>query len=316
MRSLTIYLVLILFSSMLYSDNIDGLEVTYASKLDIQKTACHSGNIDGCMSVALHYANEPKESRDSQAMIKYANMACDSGNGDGCALLGLVYGTGDDLIKKDTELAMAYMKKACENKTLFGCAFLGNIYSTGTIGIPIDNLKSIEYLEKACNLGIKNTPMCMVVGYRYHEGKLVPRDYKKAVEYYKKDINLNSDNFSSPYLNIFEIDMVSNRDFDKKMVNEFKKRFKSDINSMMYMDMLDIFRLTSLGKSTSHLKWQKKYKAHKIDGWDFSAIDEWIETNKTPNIKSKLKNLRKIFKEDKIKETKEIKELVKDENEK
>lgn len=297
MKKIQIILILLLFSFNLRANDVDGMsEKIYTSRLDIQKDACENGNIEGCLQVALSYARQDNASKDDILMIKYANMACDGGNANGCNLLGLFYLS--NVTSKNLNLATKYIQKACENKSTFGCGLLGKIYENGYEDIAVDGVKAVSYYEKACNIGDKNQSLCMLAGLRHHEGKIVPRDYNKACEYYKKDIALNPDAIGS-YLNIFEIDLVQNRAFNHGLIIDFKKKYRSIKSAMMYFDMLEIFKLTSQAKSANIAKWQKTYKTNKIDGWDFTSIDEWIKENKNEKIKIKLQNLRKIFKEEK-----------------
>jgi hypothetical protein len=289
--------MLILFSFHLHANDVDGMsEKFYTSRLDIQKDACEHGNMEGCLQTAISYARLDKDNRNEASMIKYANMACDGGNANGCNLLGLFYLSNET--NKNLDLATKYMAKACENKSTFGCGLLGKIFEGGYEDIAVDGVKAVLYYEKACNIGDKNQSVCMLAGLRHHEGKIVPRDYNKAMEYYKKDIAIN-DNTAGSYLNIFEIDLVNNRAFSVKLINEFKKKFGIQKSAMMYFDMLGIFRLTSQGKKANVSKWQRDYKNQKITDWNFDSLDEWIKENKNEKIKIKLENLRKIFKEEK-----------------
>jgi hypothetical protein len=286
-----------LFSFNLHADDVDGLsENVYTSRIDIQKDACKNGNIEGCLQVAISYARLDKANKDDSSMVEYANMACDGGNANGCNLLGLFYLS--DGRSKNLDLSIKYMIKACENKSTFGCGLLGKIYENGYEDIKSNGTNALLYYERACNIGDKNQSICMVAGLKHHEGEITPRDYNKAREYYKKDIALNPDAIGS-YLNIFEIDLVQNRAFNQRLLIDFKKKYRSIKSAMMYLDMLEIFRLTAQGKNVKISKWQKDYKTNKIDGWDFSSIDSWIKDNKDVKIKTKLENLRKIFKEEK-----------------
>jgi len=297
LKKIQIILVLILFSFNLQADDVDGLsEKIYTSRLDIQKDACDNGNMEGCLQAALSYARRDNVSKDDISMIKYANLACDGGNANGCNLLGLFY-LGDSA-SHNLDLSIKYLSKGCENRSAFACGLLGKIYENGYKDIVIDGVRAVSYYEKACNIGDKNQSVCMLAGLRHHEGKIVPRDYNKAYEYYKKDIAIN-DNTAGSYLNIFEIDLVNNRAFSTILTKEFKKKFGTKASAMMYLEMLEIFRLTAQGKNSNISKWQKTYKAQKLDDWDFTSIDEWIKENKNEKIKIKLQNLRKIFKEEK-----------------
>lgn len=289
-------LILMLFSfNNLQADDVDGLnEKIYSSRLDIQKDACEHGNMEGCLQVAVNYARQNNLNSYMDLIVKYGNMACDGGNANGCNLLGLLY-LSDEKIK-NIDLSMQYLSKACDYNNTFACGLLGKIYEDGYQHIIPNGTKALLYYEKACNIGEKNQPTCMLAGLKYHDGKIVPRDYNLAIKYYKKDISLNSNAVGS-YLNIFEIDLVQNRPFSKELAREFKKEFGKQKSAMIYFDMLHLFRLVSLGENANISKWQKEYKNQKTNYWSFDSINQWIQENKNEKIKANLENLQKIFKE-------------------
>ena len=63
---------------------------------------------------------------------------------------------------------------------------LAEMYYEGKV-VPQDYKKALEWTQKAANQG--NARAQTALGYMYYEGKVVPQDYKKALEWYQKAAN-------------------------------------------------------------------------------------------------------------------------------
>ena len=79
---------------------------------------------------------------------------------------------------------------------------LGNMYEEGRV-VPRDYQKAVELYQKAAALG--NATACNNLGYMYHNGYWVPQDYQKAAEWYQKAAALGNatacDNLGDMYYN-------------------------------------------------------------------------------------------------------------------
>lgn len=82
-----------------------------------------------------------------------------------------------------------YCQKACKGNNALSCTNLGYLYHNG-IGIKKDYKKAREYHLKSCKL--KSGLGCSNLGFLYNRGYGVKKSYKEAAKYYKKACNLKS----------------------------------------------------------------------------------------------------------------------------
>ncbi len=72
------------------------------------------------------------------------------------------------------------LKQSCTNDDGYACALLGQMYLKGHSVEP-NNRLFLAFSLKGCELGAMQS--CTVLGSAYHEGKVIKRDYRKALRY-------------------------------------------------------------------------------------------------------------------------------------
>ena len=105
-----------------------------------------------------------------------------------CAMIH-VYGCGK-YFEKDNNEAYKVLQKVADKEDPMYNQMMGLIYLVGTSSIDVDAEKAIDYFKKAYELG--NGTSAYRIGALYGEGKLLPKDYKKAIEWFNKGIEKNS----------------------------------------------------------------------------------------------------------------------------
>lgn len=78
---------------------------------------------------------------------------------------------------------LSYLQKMAEAKSAVACIMLGDTYAYGD-GVPADPDKAIRYYDAAAQNGENFGNEC--IGMLYYSGKIVPRNYQKAFEYFMK----------------------------------------------------------------------------------------------------------------------------------
>ncbi len=84
--------------------------------------------------------------------IKWLKKSAAMGNPTAEAKLGQDYLFGDDGVKKDPEAAFPLIKKAAEMGSAWACASMGHFYYLGQ-HVPSDREKAIEWFKKGIDLG-------------------------------------------------------------------------------------------------------------------------------------------------------------------
>ncbi|MDD5359152.1 MAG: tetratricopeptide repeat protein [Sulfurovaceae bacterium] len=294
-----VILVFFLFFNIVYGDSElqdwSGARVdeVYQGKEDIYKLACEKNNNEACFTLGLinlqNYAQNNKDKTSLKNSIYYLDNACKQNHEQSCVALGLLY-FSTSFEKRDENLGLYYLDKSCKIGNVSACLNLAKYYEDEKHS---DIQKTINYLNIACDK--KNNEACSYAGILYHDGRNTGVDYTKAIFYYKKSISIEP-SISSNYLNIFEINLVENKVFDKKIETTFLNKFKKDKQSMMFYDMLKIFQSAKLNKKYNLSLWKNKYKNMNLNDWDFGTIDKWIETTKDDKIKIKLLKIVNEFK--------------------
>ncbi len=276
-------------------DNWSGAAVdeVYQRPMHLYEKACEYNNMEACYELGIlnirEYINNRSDDKALKQGIFYLDRSCGQGYTKGCIALAMLYMT-KDFNQRDENKAIMYLEKACSTNSAFACMALGEIYEQQE---NQDFAKALMYYQKACNARAQEA--CAYIGITYHEGKKVKQDFVKAEEFYKKSISINP-NTASNYINIFELQLVQNKEFDKILKLKFLKYFKNDKQSMMYYDMLNILQLISKNQKINLQKWHTKYKGMKMDEWNFDTIDTWINQMRNDKIKTNLINAINQFK--------------------
>ncbi|SMM99363.1 TETRATRICOPEPTIDE REPEAT FAMILY PROTEIN [uncultured Candidatus Thioglobus sp.] len=91
----------------------------YKKAAKAHKTACYSGSVSGCMSLALIYEYGTGV-KDKFKVIESYKKACELGDDRGCHVLGVMYERGKGT-REDKKEAIKYYGKACNLKSQSGC---------------------------------------------------------------------------------------------------------------------------------------------------------------------------------------------------
>ena len=91
------------------------------------------------------------KAQDYQKAAGLFAKACDGGKLAGCSSLGVVYLSGQGVVK-DPARAVSLLNKACDGGYLLGCSSLGTLYLSGQ-GELKDPERAASLFEKACNGG-------------------------------------------------------------------------------------------------------------------------------------------------------------------
>ncbi|MGW8170007.1 MAG: tetratricopeptide repeat protein [Sulfurovaceae bacterium] len=272
-----------------------GAEVdeVYLDPMHLYEKACEYNNMEACYDMGVlnirDYINNRSNDKALKQGIFYLDKSCGGGYVNGCIGLAMLY-ISKDSKQRDENKAIMYLEKACVANSTFACIALGEIYEQQK---KQDFSKALIYYQKACNSEAYEA--CAYVGIAYHDGKKVKQDFVKAEEMYRKSISINP-KVASNYINIFELQLVQNIEFDKNLRSKYLKYFKNDKQSMMYYDMLNILQLISQNKKAGLQKWHTKYKGMKMDEWNFDTIDIWINQMHNDKIKTNLTNTIEQFK--------------------
>ena len=236
-----------------------------------------------------NYAQNNNDKAYLKKGIDFLDIACTRNYEQSCMVLGLLY-ISSSFENKDENLALYYLDKSCKLGNNASCIGIAKYYEDEKHS---NMQKSIHYLNIACDN--KSNEACGYAGIVYHDGKKIEIDYQKALIFYKKSIALDP-KYPSNYLNIFEIDLVENRVFDKILEKNFLKLFAKDRQSMMFYDMLKIFQNAKLHKRYNLTLWNKKYKNMNLNEWDFGTIEKWIEGTNDIKAKRELSKILDAFK--------------------
>src|SRR5438445_358531 len=96
--------------------------------------------------------------------------------------MGLLFEEGLGVDRNDKEAVRLYQQSA----------YLGNPYATGALalrheigkGVPQDRIAAERWLRKAEDGGVMD--FCYRIGIEYYSGEQVPRDYARAMEFFKR----------------------------------------------------------------------------------------------------------------------------------
>ena len=83
------------------------------------------------------------DEKDDAHLSGESRKSCDSGQMTGCVMLALLLHNGLG-IAQDDNAALALFHKACDGGAILGCMYLGGAYSYGT-GVAKDDVQAASY---------------------------------------------------------------------------------------------------------------------------------------------------------------------------
>jgi tetratricopeptide (TPR) repeat protein len=155
--------------------------------------------------------------------------------------------------------------------------------------------KAIESYQKAIDANPKKGQYYLAIASMYN----IKKEYALAIKMYNKSLKIDP-NFASSYTDFFEIQLTQNITLDKKIEKKYIKLFKSKKRTFIYYEMLKIFEKIILNKKIYIEKWEIEYKDTHFS-WNFDILDKWIETIEDKDIKKRLLEAIKVFKNHKEK---------------
>lgn len=139
---------------------------------------------NGCIRVSLRdcavlgYAYEKGNGMpvDYAEAVQLYQKACHGGDALGCNNLGYYHEIGR-VVEKDRAEAVRLYQFACNEKLELGCDNLEYLNQPNVEPEEIRNARRECFNEKM--------EACVTLGYAYEQGKLVSKDFEKAVQYYR-----------------------------------------------------------------------------------------------------------------------------------
>jgi hypothetical protein len=206
--------------------NGDGIEFSQEKAVEWLKKAADNGCEEALADLAFAHLygwyNLPVDTLKGVNLIK--QLLQTSSNAYALSRCSMIYTVGyGKYFEKDFNEAYKVLQKVTDKENPRYNQVMGLVYLNGSSSIDADVEKAIEYFKKAYELG-DQTAACRI-GELYAEGKRLPKDYKKAIEWFNKGIE-NNCTFSMLSLYwIYYTDNPDTKDFhdDNKAYNLLKK---------------------------------------------------------------------------------------------
>ena len=122
------------------------------------------------------------------------------------------------------------------------------------------------------------------------------KNYAKAIDAYKKSLKLNPKR-NLTFTNIFEIQLITNQDFEKSILKSYKTFHNNKKISLIKYEMLDIFKDVKYQKNVDKKlhDWKKNYEKTSLGNWSFKMLRTWIKEEKDITTKGNLTIVLKTF---------------------
>ena len=143
--------------------------------------------------------------------------------------------------------------------------------------------KALKYYQKSIDINPNNENVYFSLGMTYY---YTFYQYGKAEELFRKVISINR-NYFIAYHAIFEIELITNRDFDKQLEKLYIEKFQTNRWVFIYYDMLKVLSRISKGQDVNISLWKSKYNYIPIN-WNFGLEDLWVSNMKDSPTKTKL----------------------------
>ena len=271
--------------------------VTYLTK------ACNNNIKMACLQLTDNYNNKSLKEYNPQKVQKsykeirtFYQKSCDKKNSFSCGIAGRMYALG-----KGTEVnwdkANKYFKKECDyNNNSGGCIHLAYAYLNGSKEKNVT--KATALLKEGCQL--KFGFACALLGDIYVE----KGEKKRANAYYDKAIKGHTDladgyNVLYDFNKLFEVSLIQNREFDKKLEKKFLKLYKEYDEYLINYKILKLFEAIYHGKEPDVKKFVEQYKNVELQkdqvGYEFPHLKIWIDNMKDKALKKRLTEAFKMI---------------------
>jgi len=206
--------------------NGDGIEFSQEKALEWLQKAAENGSEEALSDLAfahlLGWYNLPIDTLKGVELIK--QLLQTSNNPYVLSRCALIYVDGcGKYFEKDCNEAYKVLQKVADKDDPKYNQVMGLVYLNGSSSIDVDVEKGIEYLKKAYEHG--NKVAADYIGALYAEGKLLPTDYKKAIEWFNKGAEKNSTWSMTCLTRLYDTNFPDTKDFhdDNKAYNLLKK---------------------------------------------------------------------------------------------
>ena len=206
--------------------NGDGIEFSQEKALEwLQKAAdngCEEAMSDLAYAHLYGWYNLPIDTLKGVNLIK--QLLQTSSNAYVLSRCSMIYGDGcGKYFEKDYNEVYKVLQKVTDKEIPMYNYMMGLVYLNGSSSIDVDVEKAIEYFKKAYELG--NSAAAYRIGALYYEGKLLPKDYKKAIEWFNKGVEKNGTWSMLSLYWIYDTDNPDTKDLhdDNKAYNLLKK---------------------------------------------------------------------------------------------
>lgn len=206
--------------------NGDGIEFSQEKAVEWLKKAADNGCEEALADMAhahlYGWYNLPIDTLKGVELIKQLLQTSNNPYAlSRCAMI-YVYGCGK-YFEKDNNEAYKVLQKVADKEDPMYNQMMGLIYLVGTSSIDIDAEKAIDYFKKAYELGDQSS--AYRIGSLYADGKLLPKDNQKAIEWFNKGIEKNSTRSMTCLSWIYDTNNPDTKDFhdDNKAYNLLKK---------------------------------------------------------------------------------------------
>ncbi|GLR89752.1 SEL1-like repeat protein [Bradyrhizobium iriomotense] len=122
--------------------------------------------------------------------VSYIKALAERGNASAQLAMGDFYKTGH-VVEVNAKQAVYWYRKAAEQGNPEGNTRLALAYLFGTLDMPVDYQRAFELFNKAAAENEDNA--ITRIGWMYENGKGVPLDYTKAMEWYMKASDRNAE---------------------------------------------------------------------------------------------------------------------------
>ena len=206
--------------------NGDGIEFSLEKALEwLQKAAdngCEEALADLAFAHLLGSYNLPVDTLKGVELIKQLLQTSSNPYALSRCAMTYIFGYGKSF-EKDCNEAYKVLQKVTDKENPTYNQAMGLVYWNGSSSIDVDVEKAIEYFKKAYELGNGYAAYC--IGVLYSKGKLLPKDYKKAIEWFNKGVEKNSTSSMTGLSRIYETINPDTKDFhdDNKAYNLLKK---------------------------------------------------------------------------------------------
>ena len=206
--------------------NGDGIEFSQEKAVEWLKKAADNGCEEALADMAhahlYGWYNLPIDTLKGVELIKQLLQTSNNPYAlSRCAMI-YVYGCGK-YFEKDNNEAYKVLQKVADKEDPMYNQMMGLIYLVGTSSIDIDAEKAIDYFKKAYELGDQSS--AYRIGALYADGKLLPKDNQKAIEWFTKGVEKNSTWSMTCLTRIYDTNFPDTKDFhdDNKAYNLLKK---------------------------------------------------------------------------------------------